>query len=149
DAKQGSYTSVNEEWRSLYNATAVVPVMRCAALAPFEKRVIGFLCVDNKGGVFTDETVADLRLVALELACIVDRVTAYAARASPVAESKENPAWAWFRPVLEIFSNRTDRLDRKRNAAHECLDCGYSLQGNVSGFCPECGRPTNQRNSQH
>ena len=27
----------------------------------------------------------------------------------------------------------------RRLAANQCLHCGYSLTGNVSGFCPECG----------
>ena len=26
-----------------------------------------------------------------------------------------------------------------RRAAGACLACGYSLRGNVSGVCPECG----------
>ena len=26
-----------------------------------------------------------------------------------------------------------------RTAAHRCLICGYSLTGNTSGICPECG----------
>jgi membrane protein YdbS with pleckstrin-like domain len=31
---------------------------------------------------------------------------------------------------------RSDRLKTGR-----CLACGYSLRGNVSGVCPECGAP--------
>ena len=29
-----------------------------------------------------------------------------------------------------------------RRANGMCLACGYSLTGNTSGVCPECGRPT-------
>ncbi len=28
-----------------------------------------------------------------------------------------------------------------RSARGVCIGCGYSLRGNVSGICPECGRP--------
>jgi hypothetical protein len=31
---------------------------------------------------------------------------------------------------------RSDRLKTGR-----CLNCGYSLRGNTSGVCPECGTP--------
>jgi hypothetical protein len=30
---------------------------------------------------------------------------------------------------------------RRRDAAKACVTCGYSLTGNVSGICPECGTP--------
>jgi hypothetical protein len=30
-------------------------------------------------------------------------------------------------------------LRRKRRVPGTCLRCGYSLTGNVSGVCPECG----------
>ena len=30
---------------------------------------------------------------------------------------------------------------RRRSKAHQCPACGYDLTGNVSGVCPECGRP--------
>jgi hypothetical protein len=33
------------------------------------------------------------------------------------------------------------RLDRRRNPAGRCQECGYDLTGNVSGRCPECGEP--------
>src|SRR4051794_36987725 len=32
-----------------------------------------------------------------------------------------------------------ERVRRSRGGA--CLSCGYSLEGNVSGVCPECGTP--------
>lgn len=38
-------------------------------------------------------------------------------------------------PLLP-FAVRRDR--RKRGL---CVRCGYSLRGNVSGVCPECGKP--------
>jgi hypothetical protein len=40
------------------------------------------------------------------------------------------------------FSCRT-RL-RRRQVAGACLACGYSLTGNTSGTCPECGTPIKQ-----
>ena len=36
--------------------------------------------------------------------------------------------------------SREGRLDEER-ASHRCSNCGYDLTGNVSGICPECGRP--------
>jgi hypothetical protein len=30
----------------------------------------------------------------------------------------------------------------KRRWRDECPGCGYNLQGNTSGICPECGRKT-------
>lgn len=30
---------------------------------------------------------------------------------------------------------------RRQRALHNCLNCGYSLQGNQTGVCPECGIP--------
>jgi len=34
-----------------------------------------------------------------------------------------------------------DELERALNT-DLCKGCGYNLTGNVSGICPECGRPT-------
>jgi O-antigen/teichoic acid export membrane protein len=39
---------------------------------------------------------------------------------------------AWF------LLNRRRRFRKTRGL---CLHCGYNLQGNISGICPECGRP--------
>lgn len=36
-------------------------------------------------------------------------------------------------------------LRRRRTAAHRCAACGYSLTGNISGVCPECGTPFQHR----
>lgn len=42
--------------------------------------------------------------------------------------------------VLLLFGKRIQsRVRRKRKPGH-CRKCGYSLRGNVSGICPECGR---------
>ncbi len=30
---------------------------------------------------------------------------------------------------------------KRRIDAEGCAHCGYSLRGNVSGVCPECGTP--------
>ena len=32
-------------------------------------------------------------------------------------------------------------VERRRSARGLCRSCGYSLTGNVSGVCPECGTP--------
>lgn len=41
-------------------------------------------------------------------------------------------------PLYVIGRSLLDRLRRRPGA---CLTCGYDLTGNVSGICPECGRP--------
>ena len=33
-------------------------------------------------------------------------------------------------------------LYRSRQLPPNCCSCGYNLTGNISGRCPECGRPT-------
>ncbi len=43
--------------------------------------------------------------------------------------------------VLLVFLRRgriTRRFDR---VPYLCVECGYDLQGNSSGVCPECGTP--------
>ena len=40
----------------------------------------------------------------------------------------------WYRMDGPV-ERRRDRMKRGK-----CLHCGYSLTGNVSGVCPECGR---------
>ena len=39
-------------------------------------------------------------------------------------------------------SSRIRRRFDKRCFAGHCANCGYDLTGNISGVCPECGRPT-------
>ncbi len=51
----------------------------------------------------------------------------------------------WFVSILTaiypaIFYFRSYRRRRvRRQALHPCSQCGYDLQGNESGVCPECG----------
>ncbi len=42
-----------------------------------------------------------------------------------------------------IFWACWDRPDRAARLRHRglCAGCGYDLKGNISGICPECGRP--------
>ena len=35
--------------------------------------------------------------------------------------------------------DRRHSLRRRRRRLGQCLHCGYSLHGNLSGVCPECG----------
>jgi hypothetical protein len=46
-------------------------------------------------------------------------------------------AWLGLVAAKELSDAR--RGPRRR--AGRCLTCGYSLRGNVSGVCPECGTP--------
>ncbi len=45
------------------------------------------------------------------------------------------------------FFNRRERRRERMRAAGRCGTCGYSLTGNVSGTCPECGTPVPKRTS--
>ena len=36
---------------------------------------------------------------------------------------------------------RRQKLLRQRWRTHCCLEFGYRLTGNTSGYCPECGTP--------
>jgi hypothetical protein len=41
--------------------------------------------------------------------------------------------------VIALRTSRTRSTVRKRIKKGLCLSCGYSLIGNTSGVCPECG----------
>jgi hypothetical protein len=43
--------------------------------------------------------------------------------------------YLWWKTGAEL------RLARRRAANGQCTSCGYSLTGNTSGTCPECGTP--------
>ena len=43
-------------------------------------------------------------------------------------------------PTIAFIRGPLRRRQRRRKG--QCLQCGYSLEGNVSGVCPECGRST-------
>ena len=58
------------------------------------------------------------------------------------------PIWAMlavclFYPTLAFFRGPVTRL--RRRALNCCVPCGYSLTGNVSGICPECGSAVPRR----
>jgi hypothetical protein len=44
-------------------------------------------------------------------------------------------------PVFVVMVVRWYRRDRRAERFYrgQCLTCGYSLTGNISGVCPECG----------
>jgi len=47
-------------------------------------------------------------------------------------------------PAAWIASRPNKRRRERRRAAQLCEACGYSLAGNTSGVCPECGMSTSQ-----
>lgn len=52
-------------------------------------------------------------------------------------------ALLWITPAVRgLRTMRRRRVHRRREQSSECLECGYSLVGNVSGVCPECGCAT-------
>jgi hypothetical protein len=50
------------------------------------------------------------------------------------------PLWVFF--VAGIVGMVKLCCSDRRSGGNACLGCGYDLQGNVSGRCPECGRAT-------
>jgi hypothetical protein len=58
------------------------------------------------------------------------------------SRSLEFPCWAAFLILLSCHSYTypSARILR-RSLSNRCPFCGYSLTGNVSGVCPECGTP--------
>ena len=51
---------------------------------------------------------------------------------------------AWLTSVLLVV-----RRDNRRRRTGLCLACGYSLTGNFSGVCPECGTPVPQKSERY
>jgi hypothetical protein len=59
------------------------------------------------------------------------------------------PPWAWLVLVAtgslwglpDVAHDLREVLGRSRKRRGLCSNCGYSLAGNVSGVCPECGTP--------
>ncbi len=41
-----------------------------------------------------------------------------------------------------LFLRGPARREELKKAMGYCQSCGYNLYGNVSGICPECGKPT-------
>lgn len=48
------------------------------------------------------------------------------------------------RILVAVLPGSQEWLEQRRVKRGECRHCGYSLTGNVSGVCPECGTPTKQ-----
>lgn len=46
-------------------------------------------------------------------------------------------------PIVALWRGPIRR--RKRRRKGWCLECGYDLEGNVSGICPECAQPAPER----
>ena len=40
-----------------------------------------------------------------------------------------------------VLSKRALKFAQRRRRVGCCINCGYNLTGNVSGVCPECGKP--------
>ncbi|MGD2111713.1 MAG: hypothetical protein PVI86_20240 [Phycisphaerae bacterium] len=43
-----------------------------------------------------------------------------------------------------IRTRTTENLHAIRKLEGACIHCGYDLEGNESGVCPECGQPTDK-----
>ncbi len=74
----------------------------------------------------------------------------YGIKTVPVRLDLQARPW-FFSAVLALYptiaflkgpANRAVRRWRRKRRG-QCVTCGYSLEGNVSGVCPECGRARN------
>jgi uncharacterized membrane protein YcjF (UPF0283 family) len=45
--------------------------------------------------------------------------------------------------LANVIARRRLQVRLLRLLADRCAGCGYSLTGNTTGVCPECGKPTN------
>jgi hypothetical protein len=59
-AANGEYVNDNPQWKTLYTATAVVPICLPSGNSEHVRHVLGFLCVDNKGGGLQQERIENI-----------------------------------------------------------------------------------------
>ncbi|MBL0129466.1 MAG: hypothetical protein IPP83_18910 [Flavobacteriales bacterium] len=59
-AEAGEYQNDNTEWKSLYTATAVVPICLPVEKNERARRILGFVCVDNKEGGLQNSLVENI-----------------------------------------------------------------------------------------
>jgi hypothetical protein len=59
------YFNSHSSWRDFYNATVVVPIKPCREDAA--KTLMGFLCVDSKHGIFSEDVVAATLVLVAEI----------------------------------------------------------------------------------
>ncbi|GEM_PF-1820101 len=86
------------------------------------------------------------------------RCRVFLVRGTHVAHSATRlvcPLWPWpllFAAHWSVVLVRGACRYRRRRRQGLCLHCGYSLTGNVSGVCPECGRavpvPSGERDGE-
>lgn len=121
-SSRGGYTHC-WHWRCLVCGTSFGHASGCRADAPCESKVPAYGTV---GPIhYVSSTQCDARLIFLNF-----------------------PNWLPFAMAIPTGFILTRRLvlgpirRRRRRQRGECLPCGYSLTGNVSGRCPECGATT-------
>ena len=51
------------------------------------------------------------------------------------------PTWCAFLLSAILPASRVIALRKGKHRCESCRYCGYNLTGNVSGVCPECGKP--------
>ena len=55
-----------------------------------------------------------------------------------IGEARAVSRASWFGTLIGLSFLR---LEKRAIPAGHCLTCAYNLDGNLSGICPECGRP--------
>jgi tellurite resistance protein TehA-like permease len=71
-------------------------------------------------------------------------------RLAPPGRPSSAGFWALLFPLALLVGSGIDLRKQYRALRRErwrsegrCVGCGYFLRGNVSGVCPECGKPAN------
>lgn len=108
-----------------------------------------WLILDHSGGSFTPHAMK-YTPVDLDNATGYSRVVVVAmnglAPQPPGMMGIETEMWFYSAPLIAILAPcplllflvpRVRRWHRRRKG--RCLECGYSITGNTSGVCPECG----------
>lgn len=78
----------------------------------------------------------------------------YGIKTVPVSLDLQAPPWFWsavlaLYPTIAFLRGPANRAVRRRRRKQrgQCVTCGYLLEGNVSGVCPECGAKCGQSNA--
>ena len=98
---------------------------------------------------------SELPVVMIPLLTAEDLVSAeltqdkrqYLLTTKPIMWAIGLPVWAlsllfFTYPIVAFVRGPLRRWHRRRGCL--CIGCGYDLTGNVSGVCPECGRPVSE-----
>lgn len=143
-------TSRQPERSAGYTRTGLFECPNCRRPLPFKRRFHKTWTCEQCGSTLTFGGVKPLlpRFAAFAI-CVVVVFPLLSALIAAVSPLHRAPRWFYFQlPLLLLvaypFVKLVDRFMHRtvvildRTGVH-CRQCGYDLEGNVSGKCPECG----------